>query len=78
MSFTLQACSLVPSGAADSNCIHVYNWGSYIDPELLQKFTAETGINVIYETFNSNEDLYVKLTNSSNRYDVIVPSPTIW
>ncbi len=74
VSFTLQACSLVPSGAADSNCIHVYNWGSYIDPELLQKFTAETGINVIYETFNSNEDLYVKLTNSSNRYDVIVPS----
>lgn len=64
-----------PAKSATGNSrIFVYNWGSYIDPELLNKFEAETNIKVIYETFNTNEDLYVKLTNSSNKYDVIVPS----
>ena len=32
----------------------IYNWGDYIDPELLTKFTKETGIQVQYETFDSN------------------------
>lgn len=72
----LTSCSLISKSKqeATNNCIFVYNWGSYIDPELLTKFEAETNIKVIYETFNTNEDLYVKLTNSSNKYDVIVPS----
>lgn len=56
------------------NTIFVYNWGAYIDMNLLSKFEAETGIKVVYETFNTNEDLYVKLKNSSNRYDIVIPS----
>lgn len=72
----LGSCSLLKNTKQQNsnNCIFVYNWGSYIDPALLTKFEAETNIKVIYETFNTNEDLYVKLTNSSNKYDVIVPS----
>ena len=39
----------------DSQKLVIYNWGDYIDPELLEKFTEETGIQVQYETFDSNE-----------------------
>ncbi len=54
--------------------LHVYNWGEYIDPEVLRGFEKETGIRVVYDTYASNEDLYVKLTMSDEHYDVIVPS----
>ena len=35
--------------------IYVYNWGEYIDPDLIKQFEKETGIQVVYETFDSNE-----------------------
>ena len=54
--------------------IHVYNWGDYIDMDTVRQFEKETGIRVMYDTFASNEDLYVKLKKSNDPYDVIVPS----
>lgn len=54
--------------------VNVYNWGEYIDKDLLTKFEEETGIHVVYSTFTTNEDLYVKLKNGGSNYDVIVPS----
>lgn len=54
--------------------IHVYNWGDYVDMDTIRAFEKETGIKVIYDTFASNEDLYVKLKKSNDPYDVIVPS----
>lgn len=54
--------------------IHVYNWGDYVDMETIAQFEEETGIKVIYDTFASNEDLYVKIKQNSDPYDVIVPS----
>ena len=36
----------------------MYNWGEYIDKEVLDEFTEETGIKVNYETFVTNEDMY--------------------
>lgn len=54
--------------------VNVYNWGEYIDPELIHRFEEETGIDVIYSNFATNEDLYVKLKNGGTTYDVIVPS----
>lgn len=56
------------------NVVNVYNWGEYIDKDLLDKFEEETGIRVIYSNFNTNEDLYVKLKNGTSSYDVVVPS----
>ncbi|MDS3424342.1 ABC transporter substrate-binding protein [Streptococcus pneumoniae] len=41
----------------DSQKLVIYNWGDYIDPELLTQFTEETGIQVQYETFDSNETM---------------------
>ena len=38
----------------------VYNWGEYIDPEVLTMFEEETGIDIVYEEFETNEILYPK------------------
>ncbi len=54
--------------------VFVYNWGEYIDPNLVKQFEAETGIEVIYSTFSTNEDLYVKFKNGGAKYDLIFPS----
>jgi len=54
--------------------ITVYNWGDYIDPDVIDEFEKETGIKVVYELFETNEAMYTKLTNSNNNYDVIIPS----
>ena len=52
----------------------VYNWGDYIDPELLEEFTAETGIQVDYQTFDSNESMYTKIKQGGTTYELAVPS----
>jgi spermidine/putrescine transport system substrate-binding protein len=59
---------------AAQETITVYNWGDYIDPDVLDQFEAETGIRVIYETFETNEDMYTKISKAKASYDVIFPS----
>jgi spermidine/putrescine-binding protein len=54
--------------------LRVYNWTDYIDPEIIDQFEAECGVDVIYDTFSSNEDLLAKLQAGASGYDVIVPS----
>ena len=56
--------------------VRVYNWSDYIDEELLTKFEAETGIDLIYDVFDSNEVLETKLLAGGSGYDVVVPSGT--
>ena len=52
----------------------VYNWGEYIDPEVLTMFEEETGIDIVYEEFETNEILYPKFSSGAIAYDVICPS----
>lgn len=54
--------------------ITVYNWGEYIDPDLIKQFEDETGIKVIYETFDSNEGMMSKIEQGGTAYDISVPS----
>lgn len=54
--------------------LYIYNWGDYIEPQLIDEFERQFGYNVIYETYDSNEAMYLKVTNSSSPYDVIFPS----
>ena len=61
-------------GAADKGVVNVYNWGVYIDESVLEDFTAETGIKVVYDTFESNEAMYGVLKNEGASYDVVIPS----
>ena len=62
------------AGCGGGEKVVVYNWGDYIDPEVIDMFEEETGIRVVYELFETNESMYTKLKNSNNNYDVIIPS----
>ncbi len=62
--------------AATADEVRVYNWSDYIDEELLTKFEEETGIDLIYDVFDSNEVLETKMLAGSSGYDVVVPSGT--
>lgn len=52
----------------------VYNWGEYMDPEVLNLFEEETGIDVVYEEFETNEIMYPKISSGAIAYDVVCPS----
>lgn len=58
----------------NSEKVVVYNWGEYLDPEVLTLFEQETGIDVVYEEFETNEILYPKISSGAIAYDVICPS----
>ncbi|MDN7244336.1 ABC transporter substrate-binding protein [Planococcus shenhongbingii] len=62
------------SATSGGGSITVYNWGEYIDPELLEQFEKETNINVVYETFDSNEAMMTKIEQGGTSYDVAIPS----
>ncbi|WP_449621554.1 ABC transporter substrate-binding protein [Robertmurraya sp. Marseille-Q9965] len=61
-------------GFAGDNTLTIYNWGDYIDDELIDRFEEETGIKVIYETFDSNEAMLTKIQQGGTTYDIAVPS----
>ena len=60
----------------EERVVNVYNWADYIEPAMLEKFSAETGIKVNYDTYDSNEVLETKLLAGGTGYDVVVPSNT--
>ena len=62
------------SSSGEKQTLTIFNWGEYIDPELIKKFEAETGIKVVYETFDSNEAMLTKIQSGSTPYDLVVPS----
>lgn len=62
---------------AEEKKLYVYNWTDYVPSELLEKFSQETGVKVIYSTFESNEEMYAKLkllSKEGNGYDLVFPS----
>jgi spermidine/putrescine transport system substrate-binding protein len=61
-------------GGEKQETLNVFNWGEYIDEDLISKFEEETGIKVNYETFSTNEDMYVKVKSGGSSYDVLIPS----
>ncbi|HHT73958.1 MAG TPA: spermidine/putrescine ABC transporter substrate-binding protein [Firmicutes bacterium] len=65
---TLSGCS------RNKETLYVYNWGDYIDESVLGEFEKETGIKVVYDTFATNEDMYVKIKSGGSQYDLIFPS----
>lgn len=69
MIFLLSSCN-----KREGNVVNMYNWGEYIDKEVLDEFTRETGIKVNYETFVTNEDMYLKIKQGGSNYDIVVPS----
>ncbi len=77
----LASCSNSDNAATDSTAssnetLNLYNWSEYMPQEILDGFTEETGIQVNYTTFDSNEAMYakLKLLDDSSQYDLAIPS----
>ncbi len=58
----------------DREKLVVYNWGEYIDPDVITAFEEEYNIDVVYSEFESNEEMYAKIKSGSVSYDVLCPS----
>jgi spermidine/putrescine transport system substrate-binding protein len=61
----------------EGTTLNVYNWGEYIDDEdvdVVAQFEELTGCSVNYTTFESNENMYSKLSGGGVSYDIIIPS----
>lgn len=61
-------------GYSGGNTLTIYNWGDYIDPELITEFEEESGLKVIYQTFDSNEAMMTKIQQGGTTYDIAIPS----
>jgi len=68
------ALALIAGQAAAEGKLALYNWGDYINPEILQKFTEETGIEVTLDTYSSNEEMLAKIQAGATGYDIVFPS----
>ncbi|OPZ59972.1 MAG: Spermidine/putrescine-binding periplasmic protein precursor [Deltaproteobacteria bacterium ADurb.Bin510] len=65
----------LPVAAFAREEVYVYNWSEYINPAVIKQFEKETGIQVRYSTYDSNEAMYAKLKIvKKGGYDVAVPS----
>jgi len=69
----MSACAS-PRGEVQSTELNLYGWSEYVPTALLEGFTQETGIEVTYDTYSSNEELLAKLQAGASGYDVIIPS----
>lgn len=67
-------CAAVDPCRAQDKIVNVYNWSDYIDPGVIEDFTRETGIKVVYDTYDSNEVLETRLLAGQTGYDLVVPS----
>ncbi len=72
--FMLGALSACGNSSDDGNKLYVYNWGEYIEPAVLDIFEEETGIEVIYDEFETNESMYSKISAGAALYDLVCPS----
>jgi len=59
---------------AEQRTVNFYNWSNYMAPGVLEDFTKETGIKVVYDTFDANETLETRLLAGKSGYDVVVPT----
>lgn len=59
---------------AEPRTVNFFNWSNYIAPGVLEDFTRETGIKVVYDTFDANETLETRLLAGKSGYDVVVPT----
>src|SRR5450756_2593231 len=72
----MAAALALPSlpASAQERTVNFYNWSNYMAPGVLEDFTRETGINVVYDTFDANETLETRLMAGKSGYDVVVPT----
>ena len=70
----MTGCGKSASGGKEDNKLNVYNWGEYIDEDVIAQFEDETGIQVVYDVFETNEEMYPVIEAGAVKYDVVCPS----
>lgn len=73
-SSSASAVSAQATSAKGSGKVVVYNWGEYMDPDVITQFEEETGIQVVYDEYETNEIMYPKVAAGAASYDLICPS----
>src|SRR6266550_4165794 len=68
------AAMFATSAQAQQRVVNFYNWSNYMAPGVLEDFSKETGIKVVYDTFDANETLETRLLAGKSGYDVVVPT----
>lgn len=74
LGFLIISLSGCGSKTGENGEVYVYNWGEYIDEDVIKIFEKETGIKVLYDDFATNEEMYPKIEVGAVAYDVICPS----
>ncbi len=70
----LTAVTLTGCGEKNKNEVLVYSYGDYINPAVVKQFQKETGIKVVLDTYDTNEEMYPVIKNRAGVYDVVCPS----
>ena len=66
--------TVTTAAQAQERVVNFYNWSNYVAPGVLEDFTKETGIKVVYDTFDANETLETRLLAGKSGYDLVVPT----
>ena len=69
---SLMAVAAGPANAAGE--LHLYNWGDYINPEVVDKFGKEFDVKVSLDTYSTNEEMLAKIQAGATGYDLVWPS----
>ncbi|MCM0599725.1 ABC transporter substrate-binding protein [Periweissella fabalis] len=72
--FEKEQSAATGKAGSSTKVLNIYNWGAYIDPNLIAKFEKQTGYKVNYDTFDSNEAMLTKIQQGGTSYDITVPS----
>ena len=62
------------AASGDAGELYVYNWGEYIDETVIDEFEEETGIKVVYDLYETNEEMYPVIEAGGIAYDAVCPS----
>lgn len=63
-----------PAGGEEEKVLNLLAWSEYVPQALLDGFTEETGIQINYDPFSSNEEMYAKISAGASGYDLVQPS----
>ena len=73
LAFALPVLAIDESARAEGK-LNLYNWGDYINPEVLQRFSEEYDVEVTLDTYGSNEEMLAKIQAGATGYDIVFPS----
>jgi spermidine/putrescine transport system substrate-binding protein len=68
------ALALTASSGRAAGELHIYNWGDYTSPKLIEKFQKQFDVKVTLDSYDSNETMLAKVRAGNSGYDIVVPS----